>query len=97
MATIRVTPEQMRSSAQRVHGQTNDWRTAISRINVLVADMAAMWDGLGNDSFMNVFREDQPRFDQLLVMMNEYYTAIQTAAQAYDAGEQEVSNIVSRR
>ena len=97
MPAIRVTPEQMRRSAGTIQGQANDWRTATSRINVLVSEMSSMWDGLGNDAFNIAFGEDQPNFERLLILMNDYYTAINTAAGKYDAGEQEVSSIVSRR
>lgn len=96
-STIRVTPDQMRRSASTVQSHVNDWRTATSRINVLVSEMSTMWDGLANDAFNIAFREDQPNFERLLILMNDYYTAINTAAAKYDAGEQEVGGIVSRR
>ena len=97
MSTIRVTPELMRSTAQSVHARSDEWRTAVTRIYALAQEMNAMWDGLGNESFNIVFNGDRPNFDNLSALMTEYYNAIMRAAQVYDAGEQEVRNIVTRR
>ena len=97
MSTIRVTPELMRGTAQSVQAKTDEWRVAVTKIYQLVQEMDAMWDGLGNDSFNMVFNGDRPNFDNLNALMIEYYNAIMRAAQAYDAGEQEVKNIVTRR
>jgi len=93
----RVTPEQMRSTAQRVQGQIGNWQACVNKINSFVAQMATMWDGRGSVAFNRVFEEDRPRFQQLTGLMTEYVTAITTAANRYDANEQEVQSAVSRR
>ncbi|MCL2016895.1 MAG: WXG100 family type VII secretion target [Defluviitaleaceae bacterium] len=95
--TIRVTPQTMRAAADRLNGQADQWRVAVNQITQFVTEMNSMWDGLGNDSFFNVYQEDKPRFDQLQQFMQEYIAAINTAAATYDQGEQAVKGIVSRR
>ena len=97
MPAIRVTPEQMRNSARTVQTQASDWRVAVDRITLLVREMSSMWDGQANDAFTTAFEQDSPNFTKLSTMMNDYYTAIEAAAGKYDTGEQEVSNIVTRR
>jgi len=94
--SIEVTPAQMRSTSQAVQGQISDWQVAVSRIYLLVDQMDQMWDGLGNDSFNQVFRADRVKFDRLHSVMDEYQKAITAAAETYEKGEQEVVQIVKR-
>lgn len=97
MAQIRVTPELMNKTANTVAGQAEEWNNRVRGIIAHVQEMSAMWDGEANDAFNQVFNNDVQYFNQLAALMNEYYVAINTAAQAYVAGEQEVRGIVTRR
>jgi WXG100 family type VII secretion target len=97
MATMKVTPDQMDAIATQVQGQKTEWDVALQQINGFVTEMNTMWDGLGNDSFHNVFQQDIPVFQQLGQMMTEYQEAIKRAATAYRDGEQVVKSIVTRR
>ena len=97
MATIHVTPEQMRAIASQVNGKINEWTQEVGSIQRIVNDMDAQWDGLGNDTFNNVFRNEVPKFNNLRTMMDDYSKAVVAAAQKYEQGEQEVKTIVNRR
>ena len=97
MTAIQVTPEMMRNTSKQVDSKIVEWNAAISKIYNLANQMDAMWDGLGNDSFNVVFRNDRPKFDSLNILMTDYSRAIVTAANLYDQGEQEVKNIVTRK
>ena len=59
--------------------------------------MDAMWDGSANDTFNNLFAEDAPKFNNLSTLMQDYATAIRTAANKYIQSEEEVKSIVSKR
>lgn len=97
MAVIKVTPEMMMSTSKEIDSKIMEWNQAVQKIYALAAEMDAMWDGLGNDSFNVVFNDDRPKFTNLSNMMTEYSEAIKQAASAYVAGEEEVRNIVTRR
>jgi len=97
MAQIRVTPELMNKTANTVAGLASEWNNRVNGIIGHVQEMGAMWDGEANDAFNQTFGNDVQYFKQLALLLSEYYTAINTAAQAYVAGEQEVAQLVRRR
>lgn len=97
MAQIIVTPEQMNILAGNIEEKIQEWQEAVQKIYQLHGEMDAMWDGTANDSFNAIFIEDKTKFENLAAMMQEYATAIRTAASNYIAGEEEVKGIVTRR
>ena len=84
MGKMTVTPQTMNTIANDIENKLKD-------------EMDAMWDGTANDAFNNMFAEDAPKFNNLAKLMQEYSTAIKTAANKYIQGEEEVKGIVSKR
>jgi WXG100 family type VII secretion target len=94
---IKVTPEIMRSTADRLQRDSGQWTMLVSKIYAAVDEMNSMWDGLGNNAFHEAFQSFRPSFDKLAVVMTDYNTAIRTAADKYDTGEQTIANIAGKR
>ena len=94
---IRVNMDGMQNAASQVDGLIGQWNDGLRNIQQCVRQMDSQWDGLGNNTFANIWMEQKPQFDRLLAMMQEYKQAIITAAQKFSAGEQEISGIVGRR
>ena len=97
MGKMTVTPQTMNTIANDIENKINDWTDAVQKIYKLKDEMDAMWDGTANDTFNNMFAEDAPKFNNLAKLMQEYSTAIKTAANKYILGEEEVKGIVSKR
>ena len=97
MGKMTVTPQTMNTIANDIENKINDWTDAVQKIYKLKDEMDAMWDGTANDTFNNMFAEDAPKFNNLAKLMQEYSTAIKTAANQYIQGEEEVKGIVSKR
>jgi WXG100 family type VII secretion target len=97
MGKMTVTPQTMNTIANDIENKINDWTDAVQKIYKLKDEMDAMWDGTANDTFNNMFAEDAPKFNNLAKLMQEYSTAIKTAANKYIQGEEEVKGIVSKR
>ncbi len=97
MGKMTVTPQTMNTIANDIENKINDWTDAVQKICKLKDEMDAMWDGTANDTFNNMFAEDAPKFNNLAKLMQEYSTAIKTAANKYIQGEEEVKGIVSKR
>ena len=97
MAQLMVTPEQMNLIATNIEEKIQEWQDAVQKIYQLAEEMDAMWDGTANDSFNTLFSEDSVKFNNLTTLMQEYATAIRTAANNYIEGEEEVKGIVTRR
>ena len=94
---IRVTTDNMRSTATVFQEKINDWNSLVQQLWSLMEELDAMWDGDANEAFNALVTEDKPKFERLAQMMETYKTAIDTAASKYDSGEAEVKNIVSTR
>ena len=92
-----VSPQTINTIAYDIENKINDWTDAVQKIYKLKDEMDAMWDGTANDTFNNMFAEDAPKFNNLAKLMQEYSTAIKTAANKYIQGEEEVKGIVSKR
>lgn len=97
MAEIRVSTEGMRNAANDFEARMSDWKAMVDNIWGLLAELDAMWDGDANTAFNALVDEDKPKFERLYSMMEEYKNAINTAAQKYDATEEEVKGIVTTR
>ena len=97
MGKMTVTPQTMNTIANDIENKINDWTDAVQKIYKLKDEMDAMWDGTANDTFNNMFAEDAPKVNNLAKLMQEYSTAIKTAANKYIQGEEEVKGIVSKR
>ena len=97
MGKMTVTPQTMNTIANDIENKINDWTDAVQKFYKLKDEMDAMWDGTANDTFNNMFAEDAPKFNNLAKLMQEYSTAIKTAANKYIQGEEEVKGIVSKR
>lgn len=97
MAQMTVTPETMGTIAGDIEGKIGEWNDAVQKIYKLKEEMDAMWDGSANDTFNNLFAEDAPKFNNLSSLMQDYATAIRTAANKYIQSEEEVKSIVSKR
>jgi WXG100 family type VII secretion target len=97
MARMEISTDDMRRVASEIDGKIDEWRQSITDLNTLYRDMDNMWDGDANDSFNVIFQDDQAKFTQLTQVMQDYCTAITTAANNYDLSESNVKNIVTRR
>ena len=97
MAQMTVTPETMGTIAGDIEGKIGEWNDAVQKIYKLKEEMDAMWDGSANDTFNNLFADDAPKFNNLSTLMQDYATAIRTAANKYIQSEEEVKSIVSKR
>lgn len=97
MAQINVTPESMNQIANDIDSKIEEWNEAVTKIYALKDEMDSMWDGTANDAFNNMFAEDQPKYNRLIQLMQEYSKAIKVAANKYIQSEQEVKAIVSKR
>ena len=97
MERIRVSPDQMDGVASRLSGQMGDWESNVGSIKNCITQLDSMWEGLGNQTFANLWQEDSQNFTRLQQLMSEYQQAITRAAAKFRETDQTVSGIVGRR
>ena len=97
MASMEITPSMMNQVAMDIRTKIDEWRSTVKQIYQLQAELDAMWEGNASDEFNRQFQEDQPKFDNLARMMDEYHQAIVTIADNYVQGDTEAKSYISRR
>ena len=93
MATIRMTPEELRDAATFLEGKRDDIETAVNEIKSKVDNTVADWEGASQSSFIESFEE-------MLPMLTESFPEVITgiaaqlngAADAIEAADEEVAN-----
>jgi WXG100 family type VII secretion target len=93
---INVRPQEMGNMANQVRQQAEEWQGFVSNSKQNVRAMDAMWEGLGNATFNNIWQQHEQQFVQLRNLMTTYYNAITAAAQRYTEAENQVQGIVRR-
>jgi len=97
MANMEITPSMMNQVASDIKNKIEEWRSAVKQIYQLQAELDAMWDGVAIEEFKRMFAEDQPKYEKLARMMDEYQEALVTMANNYVQGDNEAKAIISRR
>lgn len=97
MASMEITPSMMNQVATELKNKTGEWRAAVKQIYQLQAELDAMWEGVAIEEFKRMFAEDQPKYEKLGQMMDEYQEALVTMANNYGQGDNEAKAIISRR
>lgn len=97
MASMEITPSMMNQVAMDIRTKIDEWRSTVKQIYQLQVELDAMWEGNASDEFNRQFQEDQPKFDNLARMMDEYQQAIVTIADNYVQGDTEAKSFISRR
>ena len=97
MASMEITPSMMNQIAMDIRTKIDEWRSNVKQIYQLQAELDAMWEGNASDEFSRQFQEDQPKFENLARMMDEYQQAIISIADNYVQGDSEAKAYISRR
>ena len=97
MATMEITPEMMTSVANTIKSKIEDFEAAVKLMQQYHNELDSVWEGEARDACRSAFNELDPKFKQLVELMNEYQQAIITAVEKYNSGEADVKSIVTRR
>ena len=96
MAEItRVSPSEMKDIANRLINELiSEWDAKKKALYTAVAELDPMWDGVANDTFNQQWADTEPKYAELLRVMQEYADAIIKAADRYQTTEETVDGIV---
>lgn len=96
MAKIEVNTDQIRSVLRTFRTTIDDWNGQRISIWSALDEIDDMWDGDANDEFKALTEAEKPNFESLETALDNYYSALEKAAQEYEDAEAEVKNIVNR-
>ena len=89
----RMTPEDMRSRAGDVDGQRNAFGDVVSRMDSILNQLEAEWDGAASQKFRQQF-EDLRRtsFQNMTQLLEDLGTQLRQTAQAVENLDREIAS-----
>lgn len=94
MATIKITPEELRDAAQLINGKANEIDQNINAVNEKVQYVVENWEGAAKDSFFEAFESLK---NELLTQLDEILKGIasqlQATADTMEQADQDVANV----
>ena len=94
MATIKITPEELRDAAQLINGKADEIEQNINAVNEKVQYVVENWEGAAKDSCFEAFESLK---NELLTQLDEILKGIasqlQAAADTMEQADQDVANV----
>jgi len=94
MATIKITPEELRDAAQLINGKADEIDQNINAVNEKVQYVVENWEGAAKDSFFEAFESLK---NELLTQLDEILKGIasqlQATADTMEQADQDVANV----
>jgi WXG100 family type VII secretion target len=93
MATIKITPEELREASAVIKAKAGDIESSINEVNDKVQFVVENWEGAARDSFFEAFESLK---GDLLTQLDEILEGIasqlEAAANTIEQADQEVAN-----
>jgi len=89
MASIRVSTQVIRGVANEVEGLASQYQTQATNLFNEGRELDTTWDGDANQSFNTQCGRDEPLFNQLKTVFDQYVQALRSFADTYDRSEAE--------
>ncbi len=85
--TLRVTPEQLISTAGEFQSASNEVRALTSEMTNTVNGLSSIWEGEAATAYTAKFNGLQDDIERLIAMINEHVTDLNEMARVYSEAE----------
>lgn len=72
MAIIQVTPESLRSEANRLNALKESHKTEMNNLRRLILTLNEQWKGAAQDAFVGKYQELQPEFQKFIKLLEDH-------------------------
>lgn len=72
MAIIQVTPESLRSEANRLNSLKESHKTEMNNLRRLILGLNEQWKGSAQDAFVGKYQELQPKFQEFIRLLEDH-------------------------
>ncbi len=97
MAEIRVTPQQLRTTAEHLRGLNGQFKSQVDTLTSQENSLVSQWEGDARDAFNNAFNSDKAQWENFSTLVEQYAVALENIATEYDNKEAMNQNIASSR
>ncbi len=80
MAIIQVTPESLRSEANRLNTLKESHKTEMNNLRRLILSLNEQWKGSAQDAFVGKYQELQPEFQKFIRLLEDHINHMKTEA-----------------
>ena len=84
---LKVSPEQLRTSAQSFANTGNSVSNLTSQMTSLVQSLSSAWSGEASSAYASKFNQLNDDIQRLIKMINEHSTDLQQMAATYEQAE----------
>lgn len=81
MAIIQVTPESLRSEANRLNTLKESHKTEMNNLRRLILSLNEQWKGSAQDAFVGKYQELQPEFQKFIKLLDDHINHMKIEAQ----------------
>ena len=91
MAKIETSTQEMRTKISEVRDNATQYNALAMELFQEGRELDTMWEGDASDAFAARLRNDEPRFEELYRIINQYCEAVEESADDYDRTEAAVA------
>ncbi len=92
--TLRVTPQQLQSTASEFNTQAGEISTLTSNMTQLVNSLAGVWTGTASEAYRSKFNGLNDDIQHLIAMVKEHSNDLNEMAQVYINAEQSNEEVI---
>ena len=89
---IRITPDQMRGRASEYRVEAGNVEGVISKMDTLLSNLQAEWEGASSESYAARYQELRPGFVKAQELINEIAAALDATANTLEETDTNLAN-----
>ena len=89
---IRITPDQMRERANQYRGEADTVNGVINKMDSLLGQLQAEWEGAASESYAARYQELKPGFMKAEELIREIATALDSTARIVEETDSDIAN-----
>ena len=92
MAIIQVTPESLRSEANRLNTLKESHKTEMNNLRRLILSLNEQWKGSAQDAFVGKYQELQPEFQKFIKLLEDHINHMKIEADQMEEQDNALAN-----
>lgn len=92
MAIIQVTPESLRSEANKLTSLKGEHEAEMKKLRTLILGLNDQWKGSAQDAFVGKYQELQPEFQKFIRLLEDHINHMKTEADQMEERDNTLAN-----
>lgn len=92
MASIKVTPEELKTQGESIVKMGDEIETKMTTLDTTINTVVSEWDGLAQDAFLEAYNELKETLKQFPVIVNGIGTQVVSAADTFAQTDTDLSS-----